>query len=197
MSEVINEQAVTAERDLLREELGQCASPTIQAQHDEAISLLHRVINRMAERIAAQSELLSRRAEKGDPVHSQGEERMTNLFQFGDFTLHSGSKSQYKIECDALTENDLKALAVMLVERLPPFGAVKGVPRGGLPIAEALRPYVTDGPCLIVDDVWTTGNSMRAFRAEMLCASFGAVLFARNQVESWVAALFQMSPTRR
>jgi len=34
-----------------------------------------------------------------------------NLFQFGDFSLHSGSKSKWKIECDALTDEDVEALA--------------------------------------------------------------------------------------
>ena len=31
---------------------------------------------------------------------------MANLFQQGDFTLHSGERSGFKIECDALTSHD-------------------------------------------------------------------------------------------
>jgi hypothetical protein len=66
-----------------------------------------------------------------------------SLFQLGDFTLASGASSLWKIECDALTPEDWQALAQMAVEILPPFGEVVGVPRGGVPFADALRPFVT------------------------------------------------------
>lgn len=56
-----------------------------------------------------------------------------SLFKLGDFELHSGQRSNWKIDCDALTPADWRALAKMIVDRLAPFGAVEGVPRGGLP----------------------------------------------------------------
>jgi orotate phosphoribosyltransferase len=122
-----------------------------------------------------------------------------NLFQTGDFTLASGAKSRWKIECDALSADDWAGLAAIAVQHLPPFGAVMGVPRGGIPFADALRPYATSGPTLIVDDVWTSGGSMRKFLAEQrfnplhnMDDVIGLVAFARNPPEPWVTALFQM-----
>lgn len=123
------------------------------------------------------------------------------LFQRGEFTLASGAKSSWKIECDALTDEDWQTLALMLVEVLPPFGWVEGVPRGGLPLAAALRPHVTSGPCLIADDVWTTGGSMNRYAdgcAEAVMGWMGAVVFARGPLPThplaWpVTALFTMA----
>lgn len=83
-----------------------------------------------------------------------------NLFQSGEFTLASGSKSYFKIEMDALKAEDWKTLAKMAVEHLlPPFAEVHGVPTGGQRFAEALEPYAkSNGPGrhrLICDDVLT------------------------------------------
>lgn len=123
------------------------------------------------------------------------------LFQTGDFTLASGAKSAWKIECDALTDADWDGLAAMLVEFLPgPFGRVDGVPRGGVPLAKALRRYA-DESCytsLIVDDVWTTGESMERYISGSLSAWAGpdavmrAVVFARRPAPRHVTALFTM-----
>lgn len=131
------------------------------------------------------------------------------LFEVGDFTLHSGGKSRFKIDCDHLTDADIEALAQMLVAVLPPFRAVEGVPRGGLRLAQALQPYcihpeavryssVKVREWLIVDDVWTTGGSlMRAVREKSagrkyVDSVFGAVIFARSPLPSYdVYALFQ------
>lgn len=115
------------------------------------------------------------------------------LFQTGDFILASGQKSRWKIEADALTSDDWAGLAAIAAELLPPFGAVLGVPRGGLPFARALERYVTSGPTLVADDVFTTGGSMRRFIAERRLTNYaGLVAFARSTPEPWVTALFQM-----
>lgn len=123
-----------------------------------------------------------------------------SLFQTGDFTLASGQKSAWKIECDALTADDWAALAVMLVERLPEFCGVHGVPRGGIPLMKALVPHQRIGAALplVVDDVWTTGGSMETFiRNKRDAGQLGdevlrAVVFARNPTPAAVVALFQM-----
>jgi len=64
-----------------------------------------------------------------------------DLFRLGSFTLHSGDTSGWKLDCDALTEGDLRCLAWLLAERLPAFGEVEGVPTGGTRLAEAVKTY--------------------------------------------------------
>lgn len=119
-----------------------------------------------------------------------------NLFQIGDFTLHSGAKSRYKIDCDALTNNDWDALALMLMEIYhPKFNKVIGIPTGGLKFAKALEKYRTIGiavTTLIVDDVLTTGGSMKRMRAATLGFTIGAVVFSRGKHPSWIHPLFSM-----
>ena len=129
------------------------------------------------------------------------------LFQLGDFTLASGVKSKFRIECDALTTSDWAALAAMAVGVLPPFGRVAGVPRGGLPFAEALRGYADPrGPfVLIAEDVVTTGGSIARYAQLVqdetpgLHASqiYGVCVFARGTCPPWVTPLFQMPEVSR
>lgn len=118
---------------------------------------------------------------------------MTALFQLGNFTLNSGEQSNFKIECDAFVDEDWTTLAWLLAERLPPFGKVEGVPRGGVRLAKALEEYARHSDTLlIVDDVWTTGGSMERHRAGR--DAIGAVVFARKPVAKWVIPLFTMLP---
>lgn len=108
----------------------------------------------------------------------------------GEFTSHSGQTLHWKIECDALTLDDWAGAARMAVDYLPPFGDVFGIPRGGLAFADALRPYCTQGPLLIVDDVCTTGASLEAARVWWAHQPIGCVLFARGPCPPWVTPLF-------
>lgn len=127
---------------------------------------------------------------------------MTSLFQLGQFTLNSGASSSWKLECDALTDDDWRALAEMVRLMVGQFNSVEGVPRGGLKLAEYLRPHVSpSGPHLIVDDVLTTGGSM-----ERVCETYlkgkvaslegplvrGAVIFARGRCPLWIHSVLQM-----
>ena len=124
------------------------------------------------------------------------------LFQQGNFELHSGEQSTWKIDCDALTDEDLGTLARIISDYLAlsaqysEFGKVVGIPRGGLRLAQALEAYITPG-CpltLIVDDVLTTGQSMEAVRmfiGREEC--LGVVLFARNPCPPWVRAVFKFA----
>lgn len=118
-----------------------------------------------------------------------------SLFEQGDFTLHSGQRSKYRINCERLTDEDIAMVAKRLSEIVPPFSSVEGIPTGGLRLAEAMKTYYAVNwfpAChLIVDDVWTTGESMIAARDAYMGSEevIGAVIFRRgllNQCPHWV-----------
>ena len=125
-----------------------------------------------------------------------------SLFQLGKFMSHAGNELEWKIECDALTDDDWECLAKMIADRVM-FHEVVGIPRGGSKLAAALQKYCEtkksefDGILkidyyrLVVDDVWTTGTSMKEF---MKPGDFGYVVFARNRIppDMSVRALFTM-----
>lgn len=116
------------------------------------------------------------------------------MFNLKKFVMHSGEHSFWKIECDSLTFYDWRTLASITASLVGPFGKVEGVPRGGLKLAEFLKPYaVESGITLIVDDVLTTGRSMEEQRAGRKdCV--GVVVFARGPVPEWIKPLFVVNP---
>jgi orotate phosphoribosyltransferase len=120
-----------------------------------------------------------------------------SLLQLASVTLSSGRDSFFKIECDALTEEDWCCAAAMIAGIIAPFSEVVGVPRGGRRFADALWRHAVglENPrLLIVDDVWTTGDSMERFREEQRRPdAMGAVLFARGPVADWVWPLFTLT----
>lgn len=112
------------------------------------------------------------------------------MFEYGDYVLHSGSHSAFRIDCTALTHYDLCALASMVVPTLKPFGQVYGIPRGGIRFADVLQSYSTIGPRLVVDDVLTTGASMQD---EWMQGDQGLVIFTRTSlVPAWIRPIFSM-----
>lgn len=121
---------------------------------------------------------------------------MNNLFQIRNFTSAAGLNLTWKIECDALTEDDWKCIAHVAMMELPRFGQVIGVPTGGYRLAEAFRPFKTIDPgILIVDDVWTTGKSMHEHAYEMGLSSnewVGYVAFARGDLPPNVRAFCKL-----
>lgn len=133
-------------------------------------------------------------------MHLSGRKIKMNLFQLGDFTLHSGNKSFWKIECDALTDNDWKTLAAIVADRFH-FSSVVGIPKGGKKLAWALEEYTChepNCPLLIVDDVLTTGISFEDFLRQLIrdgvnvSSISGLVVFARGKCPSWVTPIFQL-----
>ncbi len=122
----------------------------------------------------------------------------TDLFQLGDFLLHSGARSFFKLECDSLTDGDIACLARLVRELIGPFKSVEGVPRGGLRLAAALQQYAErEGSHVIADDVLTSGKSMEEARVAYQAshpnrASVGVVIFARGRCPLWVRAMFQI-----
>lgn len=128
-----------------------------------------------------------------------------SLFKLGEFTSHSGLLLPFKIECDALTDEDWECLAWMAQRILLPFSEVVGIPQGGLKLAAAMEKYkssLTSTRTLIVDDVWTTGRSMadefrRADRYQPDYRNIiGCVAFARGEPSWWCEAIFHMDIRR-
>jgi len=118
-----------------------------------------------------------------------------SLFQLGDFILHSKGRSYFKIDCDFLTDSDLKCLARIIYETNPHFGRVIGIPKGGLKLADHLKDYAFPNPTyptLIVDDVLTTGRSMEEMRQKVSGNCIGAVIFARGKYPDWVKPVIRL-----
>ena len=130
---------------------------------------------------------------------------MIELFQVGDFISHAGNKLPWKIECDAISEAGWQSLARMIMDdQKEPFYKAVGIPRGGVPLEEALNKYASGNEAdklLVCDDVYTTGTSIRDFcnTIETINA-YKWVVFARKPIVSYssyhvasnVQALFTM-----
>lgn len=124
---------------------------------------------------------------------------MSNLFIKQDITLHSGEKSDFKIECDALSGDDLDCLAYLISKSIK-FKKVIGVPSGGIVIEKALNKYcISDDslPILICDDVLTSGGSMIEMR-DLLKNEYkdkivGVVIFNRGVCPDWVMSVFDLN----
>jgi len=122
-----------------------------------------------------------------------------NLFQSVDFKSHAGLDLSWKIEMDALEDEEWVTISQMILELSEPFREAIGVPRGGTRLGKLLNQHGTgkrDNPILIVDDVLTTGGSMEDFKRKRLFRNptkyIGWVVFARGYPPSWCKALFQM-----
>ena len=121
------------------------------------------------------------------------------MFEWRTFVSHSGKALDWKIDCDALTAADWDCLARLVASRLV-FGQVVGIPRGGIPFAKALEPFVTPGSetVLIVDDVMTTGQSMENERLKYQDRPVqGVVLFNRSwqRNKAWILPVFNITFT--
>lgn len=129
---------------------------------------------------------------------------MMPLFNTGVFTLHSGERSEYKIDCDALSDEDIKTLAYLARHfYLPPYGYVASVPTGGLRLGAEMAQWADpdrSDTLLVVDDVLTTGQSITETLKEFLSIAYrpymGLVIFDRSsegEKPLWVRALFTVN----
>jgi orotate phosphoribosyltransferase len=120
-----------------------------------------------------------------------------NLFQRGHFPLHSGRLSWFKIECENLTDEDLATFCDMIHRTFGKFKMAIGIPTGGSLFAEIFNDQYCDpksNKFLILDDVYTTGGSMRDIVKDLKSGTYqGVVIFARRPVvESWITPIFEM-----
>jgi len=126
-----------------------------------------------------------------------------SLFNAGVFSLHSGAHSDFIIDCDYLSNEDLAALAAVAKKRCPwLWGTTVGIPRGGLRFAEAMKPhnFKRHPGVILVDDVLTTGSSFTEHREVLVAHGTpfdkvrGICIFARQEPPDWVWPLFRFNP---
>lgn len=122
------------------------------------------------------------------------------LLKSGDFISHSRLTLPFKINCDSLSNDDINCIAEYIGSRCE-FGVALGIKRGGIRLAEALEPYaIQEAPfnVLVVDDVLTTGHSMKQFKANLPKEVhpddvIGWVIFARIETPQWINYVFKTS----
>lgn len=119
-----------------------------------------------------------------------------------DIRMPDGLRLDWKIDCDALNDDDLVGLAEVVARRIV-FFDVYGIASGGIRFAEKLKKHKSYGRTfIIVDDVLTTGTSMEEARLN-LTNSFieipgtsvyflGIVIFARGPCPDWVYPIFRV-----
>jgi len=114
---------------------------------------------------------------------------MMSLFSSGAYILHSGEATNWSIDCNALSDEDVRALALMAFDLLPPFGTVMPTLRGGTRLATALNKFTQEGgQILIAEDVFSDDESMEEIRDGRNC--LGITIFARSKPPEWVRVLW-------
>ena len=120
------------------------------------------------------------------------------LIEIGHFVLNSGKESEFKLIADEFIRDNLDGLVYLIRHAVGPYGAVYGVPRGGCLLANTLEQHSSRellSTILVVDDVLTTGGSMkraREYNAGRCEFIIGAVVFARGPCPAWITPLFQL-----
>lgn len=140
-----------------------------------------------------------------------------SLLQWGDFLLHSGGRSWWRIDCDSFTDSEAHIIARLILDKVGEVDVVLApdshyggfVRRLKAAVAEQLGTHKPpDGRwrVLIVDDVLTTGASMEERKNQFIeqwkeqevtmRRGFdikGCVVFARGECPDWVQSLFQVN----
>lgn len=118
------------------------------------------------------------------------------LFKNMNFRSASGVDLRWKIECDALDDEDIECLATICMDMIGilaiPSKNFIGVPRGGIRLANRLQDMAGDreGAPVVIDDVLTTGESVSKMMKEA-GSNHAIVIFARTPCPYGVYALFQ------
>lgn len=123
------------------------------------------------------------------------------LFQLKKFISAAGFKLDWRVEGDALSDEDWECIAYVGAKIVGPFCKVVGVPRGGIKLARAMEKYVDmrDDRWLFTDDVFTTGKSMHetiAYYGDRSGRPIGFVAFARGPLPAHVKCMWKLGGVR-
>lgn len=118
------------------------------------------------------------------------------IFELRRTTLSSGLVSGWRCNFERFDGPSVWCFATLIARRVGAFGRVEGVPTGGDALARCLARWEqpTSDVLLIVDDVLTTGESIRRQRNGR--KAVGWVVFDRSaefgiERPSWVHALWR------
>ena len=120
------------------------------------------------------------------------------LFTEGDFISHAGLPLSWKLECDAISSDEWKCIAKMIMDyQTQSFRIAIGIPRGGVVLGHWLNEYASGDakdPVLVADDVYTTGTSFKEYCEKYYPNEevYKWCVFARRTPEYGVRALFTM-----
>lgn len=123
-----------------------------------------------------------------------------SLFQFGDFGSHSGLVLPFKINCSALTDEDIASIAEVAARGFR-YSGVLGIDPVGVRLADALGRHPLLDPearrILIVNDILTSDAPFEEARQSILGESpdhrvSGFVIFARRRPPAWVTPMFRL-----
>ena len=120
------------------------------------------------------------------------------LFTEGDFISHAGLPLSWKLECDAISPDEWKCIAKMIMDyQTQSFRIAIGIPRGGVVLGHWLNEYASGDakdPVLVADDVYTTGTSFKEYCEKYYPNEevYKWCVFARRTPEYGVRALFTM-----
>lgn len=124
---------------------------------------------------------------------------MSNIFKNGNFVLSSGKESNFKIDCDDLSDEDIEFFARLISQNIE-FKEVYGIPTGGNRLANSLLKYCVldyNKPCLIVDDVMTSGKSFEKAKETLnkYPNIIGVCIFCRDKSvkPDWVRSVFDVA----
>jgi len=134
---------------------------------------------------------------------SEGGPKQPPWLREGDFTLHSGDRTDHLLDLAAWTDADLATAARLLARLAAKRGGLKAVtpvPRGGCRLGEALEAHCSPHGFwhAVADDVYTTGASLHDAKLRLRAAGerdvLGLVLVARREPPAWVLPLLRLAP---
>lgn len=121
------------------------------------------------------------------------------MFKDKKFISRSGKRLKFKIECDSLAFEDIRVFTKIITGNFT-YKSVD-MPETGCSPLQLLKHVLElktskDGEfdVLIIDDVFTTGNSMEDVKKRHKGKNIiGVVLFSRGKCPKWITPIFELN----